>query len=119
MDYLVQMDIMDCMEQSIIHIKAPHTVHISAKVLAARQQISMNQYIINLIVKDLETIGTLEDIQLGIDMYRANVSVKPKKPVATAKQPKMVKAPINGLCKIHGTPLTDDGKCLQKGCKWQ
>lgn len=23
-----------------------------------------------------------------------------------------------GLCKIHGTPLTDLGKCLQKGCKY-
>lgn len=24
----------------------------------------------------------------------------------------------NGVCKIHGTPLTDNGKCLQKGCKY-
>lgn len=24
----------------------------------------------------------------------------------------------HGLCKIHGTPLTDKGKCLQKGCKY-
>lgn len=23
-----------------------------------------------------------------------------------------------GVCKIHGTPLTDNGKCLQKGCKY-
>lgn len=22
------------------------------------------------------------------------------------------------LCKIHGTPLTDQGKCLQKGCRY-
>lgn len=22
------------------------------------------------------------------------------------------------LCKIHGTPLTQNGKCLQKGCKY-
>lgn len=22
------------------------------------------------------------------------------------------------LCKIHGTPLTPQGKCLQKGCKY-
>lgn len=26
--------------------------------------------------------------------------------------------PDNGDCKIHGTPLTDNGKCLQKGCKY-
>lgn len=24
----------------------------------------------------------------------------------------------NGVCKIHGTPLTVGGKCLQKGCKY-
>jgi hypothetical protein len=23
-----------------------------------------------------------------------------------------------GACRIHGTPLTDGGKCLQKGCKY-
>jgi hypothetical protein len=23
-----------------------------------------------------------------------------------------------GVCKIHGVPLTGDGKCLQKGCKY-
>jgi len=24
----------------------------------------------------------------------------------------------NGLCKVHGTPLTRQGKCMQKGCKY-
>lgn len=24
----------------------------------------------------------------------------------------------NGLCKVHGTPLSGYGKCLQKGCKF-
>lgn len=24
----------------------------------------------------------------------------------------------NGLCKIHGTPLDDRGRCMQKGCKY-
>lgn len=24
---------------------------------------------------------------------------------------------LNGLCKVHGTPLDDTGRCLVKGCK--
>lgn len=24
----------------------------------------------------------------------------------------------NGVCKVHGTPLDDRGKCLMKGCKY-
>lgn len=23
-----------------------------------------------------------------------------------------------GLCKVHGIPLTQNGKCMQKGCKY-
>lgn len=25
---------------------------------------------------------------------------------------------VNGLCKAHGTPLDDRGRCMQKGCKY-
>lgn len=34
--------------------------------------------------------------------------------VATAS----IKLPTINLCKIHGVPLDNRGKCLQKGCKY-
>lgn len=39
---------------------------------------------------------------------------------AKAKYPhtKLSNPPDMKLCKIHGTPLTANGKCLQKGCKY-
>lgn len=48
-----QLYTMDYMEQSTIHIKAPHEVHIAAKVKAAKRRTSMNQYVIDLIKADV------------------------------------------------------------------
>lgn len=41
--------------------------------------------------------------RLGVSRLRPEPKAKPIK---------------NELCKIHGSPLTTLGKCLQKGCKY-
>lgn len=61
------------MEQSTLHIKAPHELHLAAKVKAARLGISMNQYVVDLIGQD---IGTKEvaHADAGIKVYREVIS---------------------------------------------
>lgn len=113
------------MEQSTLHIKAPHEIHIGAKVMAAKRSTSMNQYVIDLIKHDLEKNEMpLVDIEQGINLYR---SATPKQRNIIQKASVVIDEIVpkisaerlsNGLCKIHGTPLDDRGRCMQKGCKY-
>lgn len=32
--------------------------------------------------------------------------------------PARISKQTNGVCKVHGVPLTSAGKCLQQGCKY-
>lgn len=130
MDYLY---IMDYMEQSTMHLKVPHTVHIAAKVRAAQIRTSMNQYVIDLIRKDMKVNDIDEsEVAIGIDIYRSldeeerdtfNKIIEPIKTVEDLKKvlPTIVSDTFsrasNGLCKLHGTPLDNNGKCTQKGHK--
>ncbi len=67
------------MEQSILHIKAPHDVHIGAKVMAAKQGISMNQLVVDLLIAAMEYDGPQrETVQAGIRMAR-NANPEQKK----------------------------------------
>lgn len=60
---------MEHMEHSTIHIKAPHHIHIGAKVKAAQTGTSMNQYIVNLITEDLGQ-QLLESAEEGIKLHK-------------------------------------------------
>lgn len=62
---------MEQIEYSTIHIKAPHTTHIGAKVLAAKNGRSMNQLIIDLIDAAMKADGMDRDfVEAGIQAYR-------------------------------------------------
>jgi hypothetical protein len=77
---------MDYMEQSTLHIKAPHDVHIGAKVLAARRGISMNQLVVSLIEADMAAS------QLEPAFVHAGVSAARK---ASPAQKKIIKKAVN------------------------
>jgi hypothetical protein len=111
---------MDYMEQSTMHIKAPHPIHIGAKVMAAKRRTSMNQYVIDLIRCDLEDNDMpLVDIEEGISIFN---KATPKQKQVLAKASKVVDdlgkvqtpTTVRGLCE-HFQPK---GECLQKGCKY-
>lgn len=76
--------------------------HKQLKIQAAKAGVSMKDYIFR---KDIKLINTPEDVQ---DIIPELIP-----PVA-----KNINRYSNGLCKIHGTPLDNRGKCLQKGCKY-
>lgn len=114
------------MEQSTLHIKAPHEIHIAAKVLAAQRSISMNQYVVDLIKADM-TGNAMEPAEVitGIELAR-KATPEQKKTLHAASQvvddivhpvPIHVRT-LYKLCKVHDTPLDGRGKCLQKGCKY-
>lgn len=133
------MDCMEHIERSVIHIKAPHTIHIGAKVMAAKHRTSMNQYVIDLIEADMTNNEMPQaEVKKGIDLYR-EATPKQRKVIGkaaktideilvpqdktsggTALFPKRVATErlSNGLCKIHATPLDSRGRCMQKGCKY-
>lgn len=59
------------MEQSTIHLKVPHWIHIGAKTAAILSGTSMNQYVVDLIKADFTKRGfEQKTIQEGIDSYR-------------------------------------------------
>lgn len=64
-------------------------------------------------VKDEKTSVATRVIKSPKDAEKA-VRFKPTRHIT---RPKLHQG-IAGLCKIHGTPLDDRGKCLQKGCKY-
>lgn len=80
-----------------------------------------------------ELIRDYRNLNQGVSALQAERKDK-LRPVMTDKAdntqvaPEGVLAPVpiqpsfhrlaNGLCKIHGVPLTAQGKCLQKGCKY-
>lgn len=47
----------------------------------------------------------------------ANERIRSMPPIEEAVK-QAVKDAKMPVCKIHGTPLTENGKCLQKGCKY-
>lgn len=112
------------MEQSVIHIKAPHVIHIAAKVNAAKVGKSMNQYVIDLIAKDTgeDSLGQMEH---GLKILREDNPKNITELVKTAakagatyiektKQP-MIKG---AFCK-NGHPIPEGRtRCLGKGCKY-
>lgn len=120
------------MEQSIIHIKAPHVVHIGAKAKAAMSGTSMNGYIVKLIQDDLKASGhSLDTVQLGIDLARSELVATPKTIISKNRKGQIVsrigeqpdgtigiQRDLRGICKFHAVPLDSRGKCLQKGCKY-
>lgn len=75
---------MDNMELSTIHIKAPHEIHIGAKVMAAKRSTSMNQYVVDLIKADMEgnNVPPVE-VRQGIKAFR-KASPKQKKVIEKA-----------------------------------
>lgn len=73
---------MDYMEQSTLHLKVPHDIHISAKVMAAKSRISMNQYVINLIEADMGKKKVAKEIiREGIAIAREIAPSKLQDPV--------------------------------------
>jgi hypothetical protein len=111
---------MDYMEQSIIHIKAPHEIHIGAKVLAAQRGISMNQLIVDLIEAAING-DSYKPMEIKERILAARKAT-PEKVISRAAEVYKELTKSNRfegpLCKIHGTPLDARGKCLQKGCKY-
>lgn len=119
------------MDKSILHIKAPHELHIAAKVFAIKQGKSMNQYVVDLIRADVGE-ADLAAIEVGIKVYRED---KPKTPTEVIDGAKRAMTVLNepekilekikktaagkpNLCKQHGTPLDSRGRCMIKGCKY-
>lgn len=97
---------MDYMEQSTIHIKAPHEIHIGAKVMAAKRRTSMNQYVIDLIDADLNNhqMDRVEITQ-GINAARS----------ATPEQKKIIKKAIKVFDEMALDPTK--GKVDIRFCK--
>ena len=90
------------MEQSTLHIKAPHDLHIAIKVAAMESDKSMNQFVVDTLAEYIG-VGNIAISSNAIKVYRNAASEKPI---------------VAAVCKVHGTPLTINGKCLQKGCKY-
>lgn len=99
---------MDYMEQSTLHIKAPHQVHIAAKVKAAQRRTSMNQYVIDLIKADIGD-KELEDVEKGIVAFE-KASPKQKKTIVKAQKV------IEDLTEIPGVMKASD---LLKDKEWE
>lgn len=59
---------------------------------------------------------TVVELGNSVDGYK-----EPVTPIITGAK-KIINVPSarlgNGMCKIHDTPLTNQGRCLQKGCKY-
>lgn len=117
--YLVQM------EQSTLHIKAPHHIHIAAKAMAMSTGTSMNQFVVDLIKAEMDRQGWTEEEAIeGINTYRRIFKGKQifeKEKVS--KQPKVAETKkevsqriTTGVCK-HGyaAAMCKFEACRKKG----
>lgn len=136
-DISIYLDTIDYMDTSIIHVKAPHKLHIAVKVAALKSGKSMNQFAVDCLTEAVRTeqvgftkrvLSTVTRVHSNGEPVTTNPDIDvtgPSKPVGIIKTPEDAVATIKSifpeakaLCKIHGTPLDDRGKCMQKGCKY-
>ena len=69
--------------------------------------------VINMLLKDF-----YGQIKNPVNPFKSSLVVKDiPAPNATFEIKPSKERDSKGLCKIHGTPLDDRGKCLVKGCK--
>lgn len=76
--------------------------------------------LISLVDKPIGNMS-FESVPNKIVIEPAVLIKSPPRPRAQEDVQKMgigVQRSLNGICKIHKTPLDDRGKCLQKGCKY-
>lgn len=117
MDYMIQ----TIQEKSTLHLKVDHAVHIGAKIMAAKRATTMNQYVADLIIADMEGNDMpILVIQEGIDLYRKATSTEKKhiQKAAEVVDSLVQKESLQAYQKelepivVRGNPRTDTSKMV-------
>lgn len=123
---------MDYMEQSTLHIKAPHEIHIGAKVMAAQRRTSMNQYVVDLIKADMKNSSlppasvksTVESFETATPKQKKVIAkaaqvlkdVTKKDTLSNLREAGLIEPASEAKCK--GAHYTSRKDCGKPGCPW-